>query len=248
MIDEGGARIICDLPTGDSSTVGIISLTEGVYPIQGGFFEREGGAHFEVFALEPWTDVSALIMRNGAGARDTSALDLEANQTNLLRAIRELMIPYIYAAKNAQAYGAKARLIHRLDLESKEQEMDDNARSHLVMALQAFENCAHDPQFDYLLRDPVPPGFADGENDPPFNDFKEARRMLLSAYGRTLAALAQVDLSQFQREYHSQYDVEVYRGSQTVSPVPLDTIANSCGRCGFPAADASPCSGGDQRP
>ena len=229
VIDEGGARILCDCLTGNSSTVGIISLAEGVYPVQGGFFEREGGAHFEVFALEPGTNVSALIRRNGAGSRVANAWDLAANQTKLLRAIRELMVPYIYAAKNAQAYGAKARLIlpdNLPDLEAKEQEMDDNARSHLVRALEAFENFARDPQLDYLLRDPVPTGFLEGDNSP-LNAFKEARRQLFSAYGRALATLARVDLNQFQREYHSQYNVEVYRGSPTASPVPLDTAANA---------------------
>ena len=52
--------------------------------------------------------------RTGAGSQDASALDLAANQTKLLEAIREMMIPSTSSRpENAQAYGAKARLIQR---------------------------------------------------------------------------------------------------------------------------------------
>ena len=52
VIDEGGARIICDFPTGNSSTVGEITLAAGNYPVEGQFFERGGGAYLEVFGIE----------------------------------------------------------------------------------------------------------------------------------------------------------------------------------------------------
>jgi len=70
MIDEGGARLVTDYPTGNSSTSARITLAAGSYPIEGCFFERAGGAYFEVFGVEEGGSRQFLIERNGARTED----------------------------------------------------------------------------------------------------------------------------------------------------------------------------------
>ena len=65
VIDEAGARLICDCLTGDSSTIGTITLTAGTYPVEGAFFERGGGAYFEVFGGQVGSQLT-LIEKGGA--------------------------------------------------------------------------------------------------------------------------------------------------------------------------------------
>ncbi len=67
VIDEGGQRILCDCLTGNSSTVGEIFLTAGTYQIETLFFERGGGAYWEVFTSGPDTP-QMLLMNGGASA------------------------------------------------------------------------------------------------------------------------------------------------------------------------------------
>jgi hypothetical protein len=66
VIDEAGARIYCDCLTGNSSMVGEIFLSVGEYAIDGLFFERGGGAYFEVFGVEAGGTKQFLIETNGA--------------------------------------------------------------------------------------------------------------------------------------------------------------------------------------
>ena len=70
VIDEAGARIAADIPTGNSNTVGEITLTAGSYPIEVGFFERGGGAYFEVFGVENGGSRQFLIEKDGARSED----------------------------------------------------------------------------------------------------------------------------------------------------------------------------------
>jgi hypothetical protein len=65
VIDEAGARLICDCLTGDSSTIGTITLSAGTYPVEGAFFERGGGAYFEVFGGQVGSQ-QTLIEKGGA--------------------------------------------------------------------------------------------------------------------------------------------------------------------------------------
>jgi len=74
VIDEAGARIVADIPTGNSSTVGEITLTAGSYPIEVGFFERGGGAYFEVFGVEKGGHKQFLIERDGARSEDLPSI------------------------------------------------------------------------------------------------------------------------------------------------------------------------------
>jgi hypothetical protein len=56
--------------TGNSRTIGEISLTAGNYPIEGLFFERGGGANWEIFGSESVGGLTAysLLAANGAGS------------------------------------------------------------------------------------------------------------------------------------------------------------------------------------
>ena len=74
VIDEAGARIAADIPTGNSNTVGEITLTAGSYPIEVGFFERGGGAYFEVFGVENGGSRQFLIEKDGARSEDLSPI------------------------------------------------------------------------------------------------------------------------------------------------------------------------------
>ena len=74
VIDEAGARIVADVPTGNSSTVGEITLAAGSYPIEAGFFERGGGAYFEVFGVEQGGSRQFLIEKDGARSVDLPPL------------------------------------------------------------------------------------------------------------------------------------------------------------------------------
>jgi len=87
VIDEAGARIIADIPTGNSSTVGEITLAAGSYPIEAGFFERGGGAYFEVFGVEQGGSSQFLIEKDGA-----RSVDLPPRGIALLSKAKELRI------------------------------------------------------------------------------------------------------------------------------------------------------------
>ena len=74
VIDEAGARIAADIPIGNSNTVGEITLAAGSYPIEVGFFERGGGAYFEVFGVEKGGSRQFLIEKDGARSEDLPSI------------------------------------------------------------------------------------------------------------------------------------------------------------------------------
>jgi hypothetical protein len=68
--------ITCDCLTGDSSTVGLVALAAGEYDVYAGFWERGGGAYFEVFGGAQGSAMT-LISMNGAGViQDFDGLQL----------------------------------------------------------------------------------------------------------------------------------------------------------------------------
>ena len=75
VIDESGARIICDCLASNSRTVGEITLAAGTYLIEGAFFERRGAATFEVFGSQPGSP-HTLLVRNGAHVQETHGVRL----------------------------------------------------------------------------------------------------------------------------------------------------------------------------
>ncbi len=75
VIDENGARIICDCLTGNSSTVGQITLAAGDYQVEGAFFERGGGAYVEVFGAEVGAPGTFLITRDGSRVENIQSQD-----------------------------------------------------------------------------------------------------------------------------------------------------------------------------
>lgn len=61
-----GDRIQCDCLTGNSRTIGQVTLTAGIYPATAFFFERSGGAYWEVFGAGI-SQSPVLLTANGAG-------------------------------------------------------------------------------------------------------------------------------------------------------------------------------------
>ncbi|MEX2187246.1 MAG: LamG-like jellyroll fold domain-containing protein [Pirellulales bacterium] len=57
---DPAAAITCDCLTGNSSTVGEVTLAAGEYEVYAGFWERGGGAYFEVFSSGPGTGFTLL--------------------------------------------------------------------------------------------------------------------------------------------------------------------------------------------
>jgi hypothetical protein len=83
----GMNAITCDCLTGNSSTVGEVFLTAGTYDIYTGFWERGGGAYFEVFGSGPNAASYSLLMTGGASVEtivDFNGLQLVPEPTGVL--------------------------------------------------------------------------------------------------------------------------------------------------------------------
>ncbi|HUF64191.1 MAG TPA: PA14 domain-containing protein [Verrucomicrobiales bacterium] len=65
----GTGTLTCDCLTGNSRTLGQITLAEGVYPIRVVMFEAAFGSYLEVFGAEAGSPTLFPIARNGAGTR-----------------------------------------------------------------------------------------------------------------------------------------------------------------------------------
>ena len=76
QIQENGDLLICDCLTGDSNTLGESFLAAGTYSIEVGFFERGGGAWFEVFGSGPNSGQMLLMTGGAAVTPDVDGLQL----------------------------------------------------------------------------------------------------------------------------------------------------------------------------
>lgn len=72
-----GSRLVADVPTGNSRTVGSMTLAAGSYTMTGLFFERGGGAYHDIFAVPAWA-IGAMLPAGGGGA---AALKTGAGET-----------------------------------------------------------------------------------------------------------------------------------------------------------------------
>ena len=98
VASPAGDTLWADVLTGSSRTIGEISLTAGTYPIEGFFFERGGGANWELFGAQVLPGVEpvySLLTADGAGSiglagitlvpEPSSALMLAAGSSLLMR-------------------------------------------------------------------------------------------------------------------------------------------------------------------
>jgi hypothetical protein len=76
QIQEDGNLLICDCLTGDSNTLATTFLAAGTYDIETGFFERNGGSSYEVFASGPGTGLMLLMAGGASLTPDVDGLQL----------------------------------------------------------------------------------------------------------------------------------------------------------------------------
>ena len=82
-----GDTLWADALTGNSRTIGQISLTAGTYPIEGLFFERGGGANWEIFGAQVLPGIEPaynLLTADGAGSISLAGITLVPEPSSAL--------------------------------------------------------------------------------------------------------------------------------------------------------------------